>query len=135
MVNEGRMDVTIQTVWVVSLLLAPTAVLGQVEYNSQIHESTESCGQTYQIKLSPAQTKARIRHMRPISSPLLYRSVRITNAVLSLNVGIDQDGAVSCIQVLSGHPIIIGAAIDSIKTWTFQPLNVKVNGKYFLATC
>jgi hypothetical protein len=72
--------------------------------------------------------KALLRHTDPILSPLLWNSMwnsmRITNAVLVFKVSTDQDGNVVCIRAISGHPIIIGAAIQSIKTWKFQPTTV-----------
>jgi hypothetical protein len=49
----------------------------------------------------------------------------MTDAVLTFKVETDVDGNVACIQALSGHPIFIGAAIDSIKTWKFRPLKVQ----------
>jgi hypothetical protein len=42
-------------------------------------------------------------------------------AVLSFNVGTDQDGSVICIRTISGYPLIIGVAIESIKKWKFRP--------------
>jgi hypothetical protein len=109
-------------------------VFGQVEVTKPTPTSTNNCGQDGIAPMSPSQTKARLRHMSPISSPLLYRSMRITDAVLSFNVGTDLDGNVVCVQAISGHPILIGAAIESLKTWKFRPPKVHHQHRTLMGT-
>jgi len=91
-----------------------------LRFNSP-NASTDNCWQAGAVRLSAAQTKTRLLHITPISSPSLYSSLRITNAVLSFKVGTGQDGNVTCIRAIGGHPLIIGVAIESIKTWEFRP--------------
>jgi hypothetical protein len=108
----------------------------RVKVNPPNKAFVEGCSQAAAVQLSAAQTKARLRQRSPISSPLLYRSMRITNAVLFFKVVIDPDGNVVCIRVVSGHPLVVGAAIESIKTWKFLP--TKVQGQRLsmrLASC
>jgi len=50
--------------------------------------------------------------------------MRIGNLVLVFKVGIEIDGSVSCIRVVSGHPIFVPAAMQSIKSWRFWPMTI-----------
>ncbi len=74
-----------------------------------------------EAQLTARQTKIRLRHKTPVSSLLLYKSLRITNAVLVFKIATDQDGNVACISAVSGHPLLLGVAIDSLRNWKFKP--------------
>lgn len=54
------------------------------------------------------------------SYPPLAKAARIqTNVVLGITV--DHDGKVSNISVISGHPLLLNAAIDAVRQWKFAP--------------
>jgi TonB family protein len=36
-------------------------------------------------------------------------------------ISVDPNGTVTCVQVVSGHPLIVGVTIDSIRKWKFRP--------------
>jgi hypothetical protein len=108
---------------VIAMLFLPNSVFGQVE-NPQNHTSADCCWQAGAVQLSAAQMKARLRHALPISSPLLWSSMRITNAVLVFKIGTDEGGNMTCIRAISGHPIIMAAAIQSIRKWKFRPTTI-----------
>jgi TonB family protein len=38
-----------------------------------------------------------------------------------LAISVDPRGDVTCVQVVSGHPLIVEVAIDSVRQWKFQP--------------
>jgi outer membrane biosynthesis protein TonB len=40
---------------------------------------------------------------------------------VALALTIDNRGEVVCVQSISGHPLIIGATIESVKRWKFHP--------------
>jgi hypothetical protein len=123
--GKRRMRIGLLAVFLSCVLSVPPGAFGQAGANPRNQPSTDNCWQAGAVELSAAQTKARLRHVNPISPPLLYRGMRFTNAVLSFKLGTDIDGNVICIRMISGHPIIIGAAIESIKTWKFRPPKVK----------
>jgi TonB family protein len=64
------------------------------------------------------QTKL-ISQARPVYPPLA-KQARI-QGVVHLQCVIAKDGSVIDIKVLSGHPLLIPAAIDAVKTWVYQP--------------
>jgi len=109
------------TVVLLSCVTLPFRGFGQADAISSNRAQGENCWQAGIVELSPSKLKARLRHTTPISSPLLYKSFRIGNAILSFKLRADAEGNVVCVQAISGHPIIIGAAIESIQTWKFRP--------------
>ena len=52
--------------------------------------------------------------------PPLARQARIQGSVL-LHAVLDKDGRVSELQVISGHPLLVQAALDAVKQWRYRP--------------
>lgn len=59
------------------------------------------------------------RHVDPVYPPLAAQA-RIQGTV-RLGVTISREGTVQNITVVSGHPLLVPAAIDAVKQWEFQP--------------
>ena len=70
--------------------------------------------------LSARQMKARVRYMSPATSPGFWKQMRIHNAVLTFRLGVDSQGKVTCIDAISGHPILLSPVIESLKNWRFR---------------
>lgn len=60
-----------------------------------------------------------ISQPNPIYPPLA-RQARIQGSVL-LHAVLGRDGHVSELQVISGHPLLVQAALDAVKQWRYQP--------------
>jgi periplasmic protein TonB len=60
-----------------------------------------------------------IRRVDPVY-PALARSARIQGAVV-LFATISTTGTIENLRVLSGHPLLVGAAIDAVKQWRYRP--------------
>jgi protein TonB len=43
------------------------------------------------------------------------------SGTVKLNVIIAKDGKIQQIQVISGHPLLVQAAIDAVRQWEYQP--------------
>ncbi|MGA2593682.1 MAG: energy transducer TonB [Bryobacteraceae bacterium] len=56
---------------------------------------------------------------RPVYPPLA-RTARISG-VVRLQAVISRDGAIMDLRAISGHPLLIPAAISAVKQWLFQP--------------
>jgi outer membrane biosynthesis protein TonB len=82
-------------------------------------DRTSECCPTREARLSAGQMKARLRHTVPVQPPALGKDVRIKGVVV-LVVGLDVQGDVACIRLVSGHPLLVAPAIDSVKRWKFQ---------------
>ena len=56
--------------------------------------------------------------------PTLAREARIQGTVV-LDADISRDGAVESLKAISGHPMLIPAAVDAVRQWRFQPYRLK----------
>ncbi len=57
----------------------------------------------------------------PLHYPPLAGQTRITGTV-KLHVVIEKTGAVGEVSILSGHPLLSGAAQSSVRSWKFEPI-------------
>lgn len=60
-----------------------------------------------------------IRQVRPVYPPLA-RQARIQGTV-KLTAIIAKDGTIQKLEVLSGHPLLIPAALSAVKQWRYRP--------------
>jgi len=60
-----------------------------------------------------------IRRVEP-TYPSLARTARIQGQVL-LSAVIGKDGAIENLRVLTGHPLLVGAAVDAVRQWRYRP--------------
>jgi protein TonB len=65
-----------------------------------------------------------INQTRPVYPPLA-RQARIQGNVV-LHAIIDKDGKVAQLEVISGHPLLVQAALDAVKQWRYKP--TQLNG-------
>jgi uncharacterized protein (TIGR02246 family) len=52
--------------------------------------------------------------------PALARQARIAGTVV-LSVVVGKDGSVENLKVISGHPLLVQAAVDAVKQWRYKP--------------
>jgi TonB family protein len=67
--------------------------------------------------LLPAQSP--LRRTEPVY-PELAKAMRIQGRV-EITVAIDTDGTVLALKLISGHPLLVDAAMDAVKHWTYPP--------------
>lgn len=60
-----------------------------------------------------------VRQPRPVYPPLA-RQARIQGQV-RLTAVIARDGTIQELQVVSGHPLLVPAALEAVKQWVYQP--------------
>lgn len=66
-----------------------------------------------------------ISRPQPIYPPLA-KQARI-QGVVKLHSVIAKDGTVQGLRVISGHPLLVGAAVDAVRRWTYHP--TRLNGE------
>ncbi len=80
------------------------------------------------LRHSPTEIRLRISHIsegnlirkvQPLYPPLA-RSARIQGTVV-LQAIISKQGSIENLKVLSGHPMLVSAAIDAVRQWRYQP--------------
>ena len=60
-----------------------------------------------------------IQKVQPIY-PVLARETR-THGLVVLDCVIDQQGNVTQVKLISGHPLLVRAALDAVQRWKYQP--------------
>ena len=70
-------------------------------------------------RLSQQQVKALVKKTEPINAPCCADMLHLSGTVV-LAVSVDANGSVTCVQMISGQPLIIGVAIDSVRQWKFR---------------
>jgi protein TonB len=76
--------------------------------------------QVKRIRISQGVTQGMVvRKVSPIY-PKLALSARVTG-VVQLKAIISRSGEIKELQVVSGHPILVPAALDAVKQWRYRP--------------
>jgi len=86
--------------------LAPVAKLGPVT--------------PQRVRISQCVTKGLCIHKVEPSYPQLARAARVQGEVV-LNAIIDLNGQITNLQLVSGHPMLVPAAIEAVKQWRYRP--------------
>jgi len=60
-----------------------------------------------------------VNRVQPVY-PALARQTRI-QGVVRLHMILQKDGTVQQLEVLSGHPLLVQAAMDAVRQWRYQP--------------
>jgi protein TonB len=71
------------------------------------------------IRVGTIRESKLIFRPEPVYSELARR-VRVSGTVV-LDVQIDEEGNVSDVRVLSGHPLLAGAAVEAVRRWRYTP--------------
>lgn len=75
---------------------------------------------TAQVRVSSGVTESNLLEKVDPVYPPIAKTARIEGAVV-LAVEIDKEGAVTSVQVVSGHPILLTSATDAVKQWRYRP--------------
>ncbi len=72
------------------------------------------------IRISGGVTKGLLIHRVEPTYPPLARSARIQGDVV-LSAIIDANGQITNLQLVSGHPMLVPAALSAVKQWRYKP--------------
>jgi hypothetical protein len=90
----------------------------------QQQELAPNCCESESVKLSSHQLKALLQNTEPIYLPGTVDKLHIKGTVV-FALAVDDKGEVSCVQIISGQPLIIGTTIDSVRRWKSRPYVVQ----------
>jgi hypothetical protein len=93
-------------------------------------ELAPNCCESESEKLSSHQMKALLLKTELIYLPGTVDKLHIKGTVV-MALAVDERGEVNCVQIISGHPLIIGTTIDSVKQWKFRAFVVRGLRKSF----
>jgi TonB family protein len=78
------------------------------------------------IRVGPAiQEQKLIHRVDPVYPPFAAQA-RI-QGIVRLNIMISKEGSVNNASVISGHPLLVPAAVDAVKQWLYQPTQLNGN--------
>lgn len=72
------------------------------------------------IQVSRGVQEAMILHRVIPQYPPLARQVRVSGTVKLMSV-INKEGTIERLEVLSGHPLLVAAAVEAVKQWRYRP--------------
>jgi outer membrane biosynthesis protein TonB len=109
------------------LLFALASVLLMATEPQQVPRCCES---ESEMQLTQSQVKALVKKTEPIHAPCCADMLHISGTVI-LAISVDLQGNVTCAHVVSGDPLIVGVAMDSVRQWKFKPYNSSGTNKAF----
>ena len=72
------------------------------------------------IRISAGVTKGLLIHRVEPTYPTLAKSARVQGDVV-LSAVIDSNGQIQNLQLVSGHPMLVPAALSAVKQWRYKP--------------
>lgn len=72
------------------------------------------------VRISQGVTQGMLISKIPPKYPTIALAARVTGVVL-LKAIISRDGEIKELQAVSGHPLLVPAAIESVKQWRYRP--------------
>ena len=78
-----------------------------------------NCCTSNAARVSPQQVDALLYKTEPVQAHCGSYGLHIEGTIV-LAIAVDANGDVTCVAVVSGHPLIIGSAIDSVRRWKFR---------------
>ena len=72
------------------------------------------------VRVSQGVSQGLLIHQVKPAYPPLARQARIQGSVV-LQAVIAKDGTIQGLHVVSGHPMLTGAAVDAVKQWRYKP--------------
>lgn len=108
----------------------PLVTVASVLLTARAQQPLPACCQAESENLSQQQVKALVKNTEPIDAPCCADMLHISGTVV-LAISVDPEGSVTCVQMVSGSPLAIGVAIDSVRQWKFRPYTSKGIQKSF----
>ena len=72
------------------------------------------------MRISQGVTKGLLIHKQEPTYPPLARAARVQGEVV-LSAVIDTNGQIQNLTLVSGHPMLVPAALDAVKQWRYKP--------------
>jgi protein TonB len=72
------------------------------------------------VRVSQGVTQGLLIHKVQPAYPPLARQARIQGSVV-LQADISKNGTIENLHVISGHPMLTGAALEAVKQWRYKP--------------
>jgi hypothetical protein len=133
--KSGKIDfVAPRTVLGVQCRMLPRLILILVVVLSSVlvmaAKPPDDCCQAGAVRLSSSKVKTLLLKTQPIEVPGTSDGLHIKGTIV-VSVAVSTSGEVICVAFVSGHPLLISAAIESVRLWKFHPYSVGESKKGF----
>jgi outer membrane biosynthesis protein TonB len=78
------------------------------------------CSTAGLVELSAKQMRSRLKHIQAIDPPCCSRNLDLKGTIVLLVVT-GETGDVTCVELVSGDPVVVTSTIQSVAKWRFQP--------------
>ena len=103
--------------------LCACALLSAASPGSQSNELGK-CSTLGLNELTSKEIRSRLRHTEPIDPPCCSGTLDLKGTVI-LDISVSADGDISCVEQISGHPLILTSVIHSVSGWRFKPYSTQ----------
>lgn len=111
--EEWRKDVAVADQWV-------QKALDTKKMKAEAQSSAQAGTVPSRIRVAAAVEEQKlIRRVEPVYPPLGVQA-RV-QGIVRLSLNLSKEGTVQDVTVLSGHPLLIPAALEAVKQWIYQP--------------
>jgi hypothetical protein len=105
------------------IFLCAWALLSAASSGSQSTEPGK-CSTLRLKELSSKEIRSRLRHTQPIDPPCCSGTLDLKGTVI-LDISVSANGDTTCVELISGHPLILTSAIHSVSGWRFEPYSTR----------
>jgi protein TonB len=95
-------------------------IIGSIPHSANIPKLYKPIAVPQRIRVSQGVTRGLLISKIEPSYPVLAREARIQGTVV-LSAIIAKDGTIQNLQLVSGHPMLVPAAITAVKQWRYKP--------------
>jgi TonB family protein len=93
-----------------------------------LENSTNTSSGPESIRLDSRQLLKLVKKQAPMLPPGGLGKSMLRGKV-TVEVCIDQNGAVTAVRIIQGHPLAMGSAIDAVRRWRFIPYTIRGKAK------
>jgi TonB family protein len=104
----------------VTLAIAPAAGVHPVTGTAPAVSASTDGTPPARIRIGGNVQQTKLVSQPPAMYPLEAKQARI-QGVVKLNATIAKDGTMQHLEVISGHPLLIPAALEAVKQWVYEP--------------
>jgi TonB family protein len=104
----------------VTLAIAPAAGVHSVTGSAPAPSASADATPPARIRVGGGVMQAKLVSQPIPTYPPEAKEARI-QGVVKLNATIAKDGTIQHLEVMSGHPMLVQAALDAVKQWVYQP--------------
>jgi|GEM_PF-5281290 len=126
MVNRSRSNVWLACLWAL-IFLTLAILLWTIPLEAAVTGDEKAV-----VVGDPEGLPKLLEKVNPAYPPAA-RDAAVQGAVL-LKVRVDEKGLPQQIEVLKGHPLLKDAAVDAVRQWRWQPMQIKGKAQSFYAT-